>query len=124
MSDSVTLDKAIKFALRIVKLYRYLTDEKKEYVLSKLVLISGTHIAKFVRDALAGEGRQNFGSDMFQAKKRAAETEFWLLIIYKGGYLDEKEYESINEDCLELIRLTTSISNTSRKRDEQPSKVG
>lgn len=93
-------------------------------MLSKLVLISGTHIAKFVRDALAGEGRQNFGSDMFQAKKRAAETEFWLLIIYKGGYLDEKEYESINEDCLELIRLTTSISNTSRKSDEQSIKVG
>ncbi len=117
MSDSLVLQKAIKFALRIVKLYRYLTEEKKEFVLSKLVLISGTHIAKFVRDALAGDGRQNFSADMFQAKKRAAETEFWLFIIFEGGYIDEKEYDSIKEDCIELLKLTTSISNTSREKE-------
>lgn len=117
MSDSIVLQKATKFALRIVKLYRYLTEDKKEFVLSKLVLISGTHIAKFVRDSLAGDGRKNFTADMFQAKKRAAETEFWLFILIEGGYLDQKEYESINEDCIELIKLTTSISNSSRENE-------
>lgn len=111
-TNSIVLDKSIKFALRIVELYRYLTETKKEYVLSKLVLISGTHIAKFVNDALAGQDRQGFTADMYQAKKRAKETELWLMLIHKGLHLDEREYESINRDCLELIRLTSSISKT------------
>lgn len=112
-TNSIVLDKAIKFALRIVELYRYLTEKKKEYVLSKLVLLSGTHIAKFVNDALSGQDRQGFTADMYQAKKRAKETEFWLMLIHRGLHLDEREYQSINSDCLELIRLTTSISKTS-----------
>ena len=118
MPESIVLDKAVKFALRIVKLYRYLTEEKKEYVLSKLLLISGTHIAKHARVALAGQGRQHFSDEMLKAKLRAVESEFWLFIIYNGGYFDERDYQSINEDCVELIKLTTSISGTTRGQND------
>lgn len=115
MSKSLVLEKSIKFALRIVKLYRFLTDERREYVLSKQVLISGTFIAKHVREATLAESRQVFSSEMFVAMKRANETEFWLLILHEGEFLDGKEYDSINKACNELIKLTTSIAKTTRE---------
>lgn len=76
MSKSIALEKSIKFALRIVKLYRYLSEEKGEYVLSKQVLLSGTHIAKFIKEATQAESKQVFTGDMQIALKRAGETEF------------------------------------------------
>ena len=117
MTDNPVLDKAIKFALRIVKLYRYLSEEKKEYVLSKQILLSGTHIAKFIKDANKAESKQVFAHDMQIALKRASETEFWLLILFEGEFLDEKPYHSINGDCVELIKLLTSIVKTSKDND-------
>lgn len=87
MSKSLVLEKAIKFALRIVKLYRYLTEEKHEYILSKQVLLSGTHIAKFIKDAMQAESKSVFSADMQTALKRASETEFWLLILHEGNFL-------------------------------------
>ncbi|NOT46950.1 MAG: four helix bundle protein [Acidobacteria bacterium] len=115
MSKSLVLEKSIKFALRIVKLYRFLTYEKHEYVLSKQVLISKTFIAKHVREATQAESRHVFSSEMYTAMKRANETEFWLLILHEGEFLDEKEYSSINDDCVELIKLTTAIAKTTRE---------
>ena len=76
MSQSIVLGKAIKFALRIVKLYKHLTEEKKEYILSKQILISGTFIAKHAKEATQGEGRGVFSEQMYIAMKRAIETEF------------------------------------------------
>lgn len=119
MSKSIVLEKAIAFALRIVRFYRHLTDDKKEFVLSKMVLISGTFVAKHVREATAGEGRPNFSKEMFIAMKRAIETEFWLLMIHEGGWLDEKQYDSMRNDCVELIKMTSAISKTTRD-DETP----
>ncbi len=115
MSKSLVLEKSIKFALRIVKLYRFLSEEKHEYVLSKQVLISGTHVAKFIKDANQAESKQVFTADMQTALKRASETEFWLLILHEGEFLDEKPYNSINDDCIELIKMLTSIVKTSKE---------
>src|SRR5688572_5568757 len=115
MSKSLVLEKAIKFALRIVKLYRYLTEEKHEYVLSKQVLLSGTHVAKFIKDATQAESKQIFSGDMQTALKRASETEFWLLILHEGDFLDGKAYNSINEDCIELIKMLTTSVKTSKE---------
>jgi len=113
MSKSLVLDKAIKFALRIVKLHRYLSEEKHEYVLSKQILLSGTHIAKFIKDSLQADSKQSFTGDMQIALKKASETEFWLLILHEGEYLEEKPYNSINEDCVELIKMLTTTVKTS-----------
>lgn len=115
MSKSLVLEKAIKFALRIVKLYRYLSEEKKEYVLSKQVLLSGTHIAKFIKDAMYAESKQVFSHDFQIALKKATETEFWLLILHEGEYLEDKPYNSINEDCVELIKMLTASVKTSKE---------
>lgn len=117
MSKSIALDKAIRFALRIVKLYKYLSEEKKEYVLSKQILLSGTYIAKHAKDATRSESKQVFANEMHTAMKRASETEFWLLILHEGEFLGDKEYSSINEDCVELIKILTAIAKTSKQND-------
>lgn len=114
MSESIVLEKAVKFALRIVKLYKYLQDEKKEYVLSRLVLLSGTHIAKHVKSALNASSRQGFNSEMFSALNCASDAELWLMLLHYGEFLDDAKYRSINDDCVELIKLTAAISKTTK----------
>lgn len=114
MKDNPVSDKSFAFALRIIKLYKYLCDEKTEYVLSKAVLSSGTNIGKHVKEALSGESRQVFISEMAIALKKASETEYWLELLRAADYLDEKAFSSISEDCQELIRMLTSIVKTSK----------
>lgn len=114
MSKSITLEKAIKFALRIVKLYKYLTEEKKEYVISKQVLLSGTFVAKHVKLATVASSRQGFSSEMFLAMQRASDTELWLMLLHEGDFLGKEYYESINDDCVEMIKLTASIAKTTK----------
>jgi len=115
MSKSIVLEKSINFALRIVKLYQYLSEEKKEFVLSKQVLISGTYIAKHAKAATQADGREGFSRDMNIALQRASETEFWLLLLHEGKYLESNEYTSINTDCIELIKMLTRIVITSKE---------
>ena len=91
MSKSIALEKAVKFALRIVKLYKYLSEEKREYVLSKQLLLSGTYVAKHAKEATQAESRQFFANEMHIAMKRASETEFWLMILHEGEFLGHKE---------------------------------
>lgn len=87
MSKNIVREKSIDFALRIVKLYKYLTDAKKEFVLSKQILLSGTNIAKHVIVAAQAEGRSGFLSNLSIAMQRAVETEFWLLLLREGEFL-------------------------------------
>jgi four helix bundle protein len=117
MPDSIVLQKSIKFALRIVRLYKYLTDEKQEYVLSKQILISGTFIAKHVKAALYAQSRQAFASEMFVGLQRDLDTELWLLLLNEAEFLNDEQYQSLNNDCIEMIKLTSSISKTSSENE-------
>lgn len=112
MAKSIALEKAVKFALRIVKLYKYLTEEKKEFVLSKQMLVSGTFVAKHVKAATVGENRSKFSSEMFKGMQYASDTELWLFLLHEGEWLDQKYYDSINQDCVEMIKLTSSIAKS------------
>lgn len=114
MSKSIALEKAIKFALRIVKLHKFLTEEKKEYILSKQVLMSGTFIAKHVKAATTSSSREGFSAEMFRAMQYASDTELWLLLLHEGDFLAQEQYESINQDCVEMIKLTASIAKTTK----------
>jgi four helix bundle protein len=115
MNKNIVLEKAIAFALRIIKLYKYLTEEKKEYVLSKQILISGTYIAKHAKEATQSDSKQSFAHEMQIAMKRANETEFWLMMLHEGEFLGDKEFESINDDCIELIKILTAIVKTAKQ---------
>ena len=111
MKESVIKDKSKDFALRIIKLYKYLTTTAttKEYILSKQVVRSGTSIGANVKEALRGQSRPDFRAKMNIALKEASETEYWLELLYEAEYIDETSYNSIIEDNRELIKILTMI---------------
>lgn len=117
MSKSILLEKSIKFALRIVKLSKYIAEEKNEYILSKQFLLSGTHIGKHAKEATQAESKQVFKKEMGVALRKASETEYWLLIIFQGNFIDENEYNSINNDCVEIIKMLVSANKTIKSND-------
>ena len=115
MSKSIALDKSKGFAIRIVKLYKYLCEEKHEFVLSKQLLRSGTSVGANLSEALYGVSRKDFLSKVYISLKECAETRYWLELLFEAGYLLDTEYNSIDEDCVELIRLLTSITKTTKQ---------
>jgi len=115
MSENPVLEKSFAFALRIVRLYRYLVDEKHEFVLSKELLMAGTNIGKHVKEAISAENRQVFINEFGIARRKASETEYWLQLLLHAEFLRETGFDSIEADRQELIRLITSIFNTSKQ---------
>ncbi len=115
MSQSIVLEKAFAFALRIIKLNRYLIEEKKEYVLSKELLVSGTHVGKHIKEAVNAESKTVFISEMGFARRKASETEYWLQLLFQADFLTEKAFNSIEGDRMEIFKLLTSIVKTSKE---------
>ena len=111
-SKSVVADKSFAFAVRIVKLYKYLCDEKKEYALSKQLLRSGTSIGANIQEGLSGQSKRDFLMKMNISLKEASETQYWLRLLTATDILTEQESKSILEDCTELIKMLTSIVKT------------
>ena len=118
MNQSIVLDKSIHFALRIVGVYKYLTNKKSEYVLSKQLLLSGSYIAKHVKAALHSRVKNGFSNEMYKGLERSLETELWLLLLKEGDFLTAEQYNSLNDDCIEMIKLTSSISKSSLENVE------
>ena len=117
MAESLTLDKSKDFAVRMVKLYNYLCKEKHEYVLSKQLLRSGTSIGANLSEALYGISRKDFLSKVYISLKECAETKYWLELLKNTDYLSDNEFNSVNQDCTELIRLLINIAKTTRQND-------
>jgi four helix bundle protein len=116
MADSVIKDKSYKFAIRIVRLCKELT-EKKEYVLSRGVLRAGTYIGARVREAQQAESRQGFIAKMSAALQHASETQYWLEILRDADYIDREYFESLNGECAELLKILTSIVKSSKQNN-------
>jgi four helix bundle protein len=112
--NNVVLEKSLDSTLRIVRLCHYLNEEKREYVLSKELLISGTNIGRHVRAAVGAENRETFISEFGIARRRALETEYWLLVLFHGEILTSQEYNSIEADRLELVKIISSTHSSSR----------
>jgi four helix bundle protein len=110
--DSITLAKSKDFAIRIVRLYQYLCEEKREYVLSKQLLRSGTSIGANLSESIYGISYKDFLSKVYISLKECAETKYWIELLYKTDYLTEAQFNSIDEDCTELIKLLTATSKT------------
>lgn len=117
MESNVILEKALAFSLRIVRLCRYLNEVKKEFVLSKELLISGTNVGKHINAAVGAEGRTFFISEFGVTKRRCSETQYWLLVLLRGELLSLSEYESIEADGVELAKLINSVLSTSKAND-------
>lgn len=114
MKENVVKNKSLEFALRIVKLFQYLSDTKKEYVLSKQLLRSGTAIGALVRESEHAESKADFIHKLSIALKEANESDYWIELLYRAGYLVESEYQSLFSDLDEIIRLLVSIIKTSK----------
>ena len=102
-------DKSRDFAIRIVNCYKYLTEQKKEWIISKQLLRCGTSIGANTRESRNAQSRMDFLNKLNVALKEADETEYWLDIIHATGYIDDTMYESLQADCGELIALLISI---------------
>ncbi|MCL2663515.1 MAG: four helix bundle protein [Oscillospiraceae bacterium] len=109
MTNNVIVDKSKLFAIRIIRLYQYLRNNKREFILSKQVLRSGTSIGANIREAHQGQSKKDFISKMNIALKEAAETEYWLELLYETNYIDERSYKSIYSNCTEISKLLISI---------------
>ena len=105
---------SMDFAVRVVKLYKYLCSAKKEFVLSKQLLKSGTSIGANVREAIYAQSRNDFIAKMSISLKETSETEYWLKLLHTTSYLNDKQFNSINDDCSRIARILTAIINTSK----------
>ncbi|MDR3132458.1 MAG: four helix bundle protein [Prevotellaceae bacterium] len=114
--ENILKNKSYQFALRIIKLFRYMCEKHKEYILSKQLLRSGTAIGALVREAEHAQSKADFLNKINVALKEANETEYWLSLLKDSHFLSEEEYTSIYKDIDELLRLLVSIVKTTKSR--------
>ena len=114
MGQSIVGDKAYTFALRIIKAYKYLSENKREFVLSKQLLRSGTAIGALCREAEHAQSKADFLNKMSVALKEANETEYWLMLLRDSHYIKSEAFSSIERDCNELISLLVSIVKSTK----------
>ena len=117
MQKSIIENKSFDFAVRIVKLYQYLCEEKNERVMSKQLLRCGTSVGANVSEAERGQSKPDFYSKMAIALKEASETQFWIRLLHATEYLNDKEYSSLNSDINEIIAILVAIGNSKEKSD-------
>ena len=108
-------EKSFRFAVRIVKLCRYLQSDHKEFVLSKQLLRSGTSIGANISESQQAQSRPDFINKLNIALKEACETNYWLRLLRETDFLTDEAFQSIITDCRELERLLTAIIKTSKE---------
>lgn len=118
MRNSLIHQKSYAFSLRIIKLCKYLMEEKKEYILSKQLLRSGTSIGAMIREAEFGQSRADFLSKLSIALKEANESEYWISLLFDSENLSKEQFESIHPDILELIKLLVSSIKTTKSKEQ------
>jgi four helix bundle protein len=116
MKENKLKEKSLKFAIRIVNLYKYLCEEKREFVLSKQVLRSGTSVGAMIREAEHAESKTDFVHKMAIAQKESNETIYWLELLKATEYISNTEFESINFDAIEIIKMITSSIKTTKSK--------
>ena len=113
--DNPIADKSKAFALRVIKLYQFLCDEKREYILSKQLLRSGTSIGANVKEAIRAQSKPDFYAKMNISLKEASETEYWLELLHESGYIDEQGFDSIYADCKEILKILMAITKNQKR---------
>lgn len=115
MKPHIIAEKSIEFSIRVIKLYKILTENRKEFVISKQMLRSGTAIGALIREAEHAQSKADFLNKMNIALKEANETDYWLLLLYKGEYIDETEFISLEKDTKEIIKMLVKIVKTTKE---------
>lgn len=116
MSKSILKDKSYNFAVRIVKLFKFIQSDKNEYILSKQLLRSGTSIGALVREAEFAESKTDFIHKLAIAQKECNESIYWLELLQETEYLEKNEFSSIHADAVEIIKIITSSIKTAKSK--------
>lgn len=119
MEGNTVKYKSYTFALRIIKAYKFLSLDHREFVLSKQLLRSGTSIGALIREAEHAESKADFIHKMSISLKEANETEYWLMLLHDSGFLEEKVFKSIVDECQELIKMLVSIIKSSKANNKK-----
>jgi len=119
MRENVLKDKSYNFAIRCVKLYKYLASEQKEFVLSKQVLRSRTSIGANIEEANSGQSKNDFIAKLSISLKEVKETHYWLRLLFDCDYLSKNMFDSLLADCNEIIALLTRIIKTARENKKE-----
>ncbi len=114
MKENLLIDKSIAFAARIIKLHQYLIKSKKETIISKQIVRSGTSIGANINEANYGQSKADFISKMYIALKETAETEYWLKLLAMSEYITEDMGKSLLDDCLDIKRILVASINTAK----------
>ena len=118
MKENVIMRKSFAFSVRIVNLYKYLSEQKKEYVISKQIYRSGTSIGANIADAQRAQSTADFVAKMKIALKEANETQYWLQLLHETNYITEKEFTSVHNDLLEILKILTAICKHYPQRNQ------
>jgi four helix bundle protein len=113
-TNNIIQDKSFSFALRIIELYKYLTTTKKEFVLSKQILRSGTSVGANVEEGIGAQTKKDFITKISIAHKEARESNYWLKLLHTAKYISSPQFGSLNRDCEEIVKITGKIQKTSR----------
>lgn len=116
MKENIIQQKSYKFAVRIIELYKYLIGTKKEFILSKQLLRSGTSIGANIEEALGGQSKRDFISKLSIAYKEARETRYWLSLLREAKYMTQEELSPVFNDCEEILRIIGKIQKTVKSR--------
>ena len=114
MKENILIEKSILFAARIVRLHKYLVKDKKENIISKQIVRSGTSIGANINEANYGQSKADFISKLHIALKETAETEYWIKLLMLSEYISEEQGNSLLTDCLEIKRILISSLNTAK----------
>ena len=109
MDKNIIVEKSLEFAVRIVNVYKYLRHEKREFVMSKQLLRSGTSIGANIAEGEKGQSRPDFYSKMSVALKEANETKYWLTLLHRTDYLSAREFKSLEKDVNEILAILIAI---------------
>ena len=119
MKVNIVKSKSFKLAVRIVNLYKFLISDKKEFIMSKQLLRSGTSVGANIREADYAESKADFIHKMAISQKEMNETLYWIELLESTNYLSKEQFENINIDAIEVMKLITSIIKTAKKNDKQ-----
>ncbi len=113
--ENAVVDKSKKFALRIIKLYQYLTETKNEYVMSKQILRCGTSVGANIREAIRAQSKPDFYTKLYISLKEAEESLYWLELLYEAEYIEKSHFDSIYTDAEEIVKILVAITKNQGK---------
>ena len=113
--ENILVVKSKNFAVRIIRMYQWIRENKNEYLLCKQCVRSGTSIGANIREAIAASSKADFTAKLNISLKEANETQYWLELFHETDYIDNTMFESMNKDIVELLKLLTSILKSTRK---------